>query len=143
MAVDLKVIQRYAESTLGKILENCGAKFESSFNKDTGALTIKVEDINVCGYSVLSQFMFMKDGEVYFFTLFDELDITAENAALAFEASTTTPIGVTIDDYLTLQLGAYLFREEDACLMIERYFDDMIYLLKEDESIKTLLSRMH
>lgn len=97
--------------------------------------------LDVCGHSVLFNFMFMKDGEVYFFALLDEIDVTVENAKLAFEASTTTAVSVTLDDYLTLQLGAYLFNKELAGAMIERYLDDVIYLISEDESLKELIAR--
>lgn len=140
----MKTIQLYAEDTLKKILSDINVDVTSEISKDTGALTVKLSNsIDVCGYSALIQFMFMKDGEVYFFALLDEIDVTVENAKDAFEASTTTALNIALDDYLTVQLGSYLFREEDAGEMIRRYFDDLIYLLEEDESMKKLLSKMH
>ena len=144
MAMNMKTIQLYAEDTLRNILNDTGVGVTAEIGKDTGALTLKLnESINVCGYSTLIQFMFMKDGEVYFFALLDEIDVTVENAKAAFEASTTTALNIALDDYLTVQLGAYLFREEDAGAMVQRYFDDFIYLLDEDENMKFLLSKMY
>ena len=143
MTLDIKKIKQYAEEALGDILEGSENAIMSEIGADTGALTLKVRDgFPLCGYDVLPQFMFMKDGEVYFFTLLDEIDITAENAALAFEASTSTALSVSLDDYLTFQLGTYLFNEENAGDMIIRYFEDLIYLLEDDDSVKKLLSRM-
>ena len=142
--MNMKTIQLYAEDTLRNILNDTGVGVTAEIGKDTGALTLKLnESINVCGYSTLIQFMFMKDGEVYFFALLDEIDVTVENAKAAFEASTTTALNIALDDYLTVQLGAYLFREEDAGAMVQRYFDDFIYLLDEDENMKFLLSKMY
>lgn len=144
MAMNMKTIQLYAEDTLKNLLSDVNVGVSAEVGKDTGALTLKLsESINVCGYSALIQFMFMKDGEVYFFALLDEIDVTVENAKDAFEASTTTALSVALDDYLTIQLGAYLFREEDAGIMVRRYFDDLIYLLDEDDSMKRLLKKMH
>ena len=144
MAMNMKTIQLYAEDTLKSILKDTGVGISAEVGKDTGALTIKLsESIDVCGYSALVQFMFMKDGEVYFFTLLDEIDVTIENAKAAFEASTSTALNIALDDYLTVQLGAYLFREEDAGSIIQRYFDDFIYLLDEDENMKLLLNNMY
>ncbi len=144
MAINMKTIQLYAEDTLKNILSDVNVDVTSEIAKDTGALTLKLSSsIDVCGHSALIQFMFMKDGEVYFFALLDEIDVTVENAKAAFEVSTTTALNVALDDYLTVQLGAYLFHEEDAGIMIRRYFDDFIYLLEEDESMKFLLSKMY
>ena len=144
MAMNMKTIQLYAEDTLRNILNDTGVGVTAEIGKDTGALTLKLtESINVCGYSTLIQFMFMKDGEVYFFALLDQIDVTVENAKAAFEVSTSTALNIALDDYLTVQLGAYLFREEDAGAMVQRYFDDFIYLLDEDENMKFLLSKMY
>ena len=143
MAMNMKTIQLYAEDVLQEILKGTGVDITAELGKDTGALTLKLtSSIDICEYSALIQFMFMKDGEVYFFALLDEIDITVENAAAAFKASTTTALNISLDDYLTVQLGAYLFHEEDAGIMIQRYFDDFIYLLEEDENMKLLLSKM-
>ena len=144
MAINMKTVQLYAEDTLKKILSDVNVDVTSEIAKDTGGLTVKLSNsIDVCGYSALIQFMFMKDGEVYFFALLDEIDVTVENAKAAFEASTTTALNIALDDYLTVQLGAYLLHEEDAGEMIRRYFDDFIYLLDEDASMKKLLAKMH
>jgi hypothetical protein len=144
MALNMKTVQLYAEDTLKKILSDVNVDVTSEIAKDTGGLTVKLSNsIDVCGYSALIQFMFMKDGEVYFFALLDEIDVTVENAKDAFEASTTTALNIALDDYLTVQLGAYLLHEEDAGEMIRRYFDDLIYLLEEDDSMKKLLKKMH
>ena len=144
MAMDMDIIRICAEKALDAILKDTRVGFTTEFNSENKSLTLKLsESIDVCGYSALIQFMFMKDGEVYFFALFDELDITVENAALAFEASTTTALSVQSDDYLTIQLGAYLFAERNAGIIIQRYFNDLIYLLEEDNSTKELLARMH
>ena len=144
MAINMKTVQLYAEDTLKNILSDVNVDVISEIAKETGALTLKLsESINVCGYSTLPQFMFMKDGEVYFFALLDEIDVTVENAKAAFEVSTSTALNIALDDYLTVQLGAYLFREEDAGAMVQRYFDDFIYLLDEDENMKFLLSKMY
>ena len=144
MAMNMKTIQLYAEDTLKNILSDVNVDVTSEIAKDTGALTLKLSSsIDVCGYSTLIQFMFMKDGEVYFFALLDQIDVTVENAKAAFEVSTSTALNIALDDYLTVQLGAYLFREEDAGIMIRRYFDDFIYLLEEDENMKFLLSKMY
>ena len=144
MAINMKTVQLYAEDTLKNILSDVNVDVISEIAKETGALTLKLsESINVCGYSTLPQFMFMKDGEVYFFALLDEIDVTVENAKAAFEVSTSTALNIALDDYLTVQLGAYLFDEETAGEMIRRYFDDFIYLIEEDENMKFLLSKMH
>lgn len=144
MALNMKTIELYAKDALNDILEKVNVDFTSEIGKDNGALTIKInQSFDICGYNALSQFMFMKDGEVYFFTLLDEIDLTTENAALAFEVSTSTALNIAIDDYLTVQLGAYLFREEDAGDMVQRYLDDLIYLLDEDDDMKKLLDNMH
>ena len=144
MAMNMKTIQLYAEDALRGILQDAGVGFTAEVGKDTGALTIKLESsVDVCGYSALIQFMFMKDGEVYFFALLDQIDVTVENAKAAFEVSTSTALNIALDDYLTVQLGAYLFDEETAGEMIRRYFDDFIYLLEEDENMKFLLSKMY
>ena len=144
MAINMKTVQLYAEDTLKSILKDVNVGFSVETAKDTGALTLKLnESINVCGYTALIRFMFMTDGEVYFFALLDEIDVTVENAKDAFEVSTSTPLNIALDDYLTVQLGAYLFHEEDAGEMIRRYFDDFIYLLEEDDSMKKLLTKMH
>ena len=142
--MDIKKIQRYAEPVLKNILADVGVGVSAEVGKDTGALTLKLtESVEICGYSTLIQFMFMKDGEVYFFALLDEIDVTVENAKAAFEVSTSTALNIALDDYLTVQLGAYLFDEETAGEMIRRYFDDFIYLIEEDENMKFLLSKMH
>ena len=144
MTLNMKTVQLYAEDTLKDILKDTGVGITAEVGKDTGALTVKLtESINVCGYSTLIQFMFMKDGEVYFFALLDEIDVTVANAKAAFEASTSTALNIALDDYLTVQLGAYLFNETNAGDMIRRYFDDFIYLLEEDENMQTLLANMH
>ena len=144
MAMNMKTIQLYAENALSAILKDTGVGFTSEIGSQTGALTLKLnESINVAGYSTLVQFMFMKDGEVYFFALLDEIDVTVENAKAAFEVSTSTALNIALDDYLTVQLGAYLFDETNAGEMIRRYFDDFIYLLEEDENMKFLLSKMY
>ena len=144
MALNMKTIQLYAEDTLRSILNNTGVGFTAEIGKETGALTLKLNSsIDICGYSALAQFMFMKDGEVYFFTLLDEIDVTVTNAKAAFEVSTSTALNIALDDYLTVQLGAYLFHEADAGEMIRRYFDDFIYLIEEDDSMKLLLKNMH
>ena len=144
MAMNMKTIQLYAENALSAILKDTGVGFTSEIGSQTGALTLKLnESVNVAGYSTLVQFMFMKDGEVYFFALLDEIDVTVENAKAAFEASTSTALNIALDDYLTVQLGAYLFDETNAGEMIRRYFDDFIYLLEEDENMKFLLSKMY
>ena len=144
MEVNMKIVQQYAGAALTDILRNCDETYSVEHNSGNGSMTIKLENsISVCGYSVLPQFMFMKDGEVYFFALLDKIDLTVENAALAFEASTSSALNVAIDEYLTVQLGAYLFNESQAGQMIERYFDDLIYLLEEDNDFKKLLSRMY
>ena len=144
MEMNMKTIQLYAEDTLKTILEGTGVGITAEIGKDTGALTLKLSgSINVCGYSALIQFMFMKDGEVYFFALLDQIDVTVENAKAAFEVSTSTALNIALDDYLTVQLGAYLFDETNAGEMIRRYFDDFIYLLEEDENMKFLLSKMY
>ena len=143
MKLNMNLIQQKAEAFLDAILENCNVKYEVDRNSDTGSLTLKTKSIGICGYDMLLQFMFMEDGEVYFFALLDELEVTAENASLAFEASTTTPICVTIDDYLTFHLGSYLFDEAHTDSMMQRYMNDMIYLIEEDDSTKALLARMH
>ena len=143
MTLNVKNIQYYAEAALKEILKDTGVSYTAEVGRDTGALTLKLsKSVGIGGYSALIQFMFMKDGEVYFFALFDEIDLSAANAALAFEATSTTALGVTIDEFLTVELGAYLFNEADAGRMITRYFDDIIYLVDEDDSFKALLSKM-
>ena len=144
MTLNMKTVQLYAEDTLKDILKDTGVGITAEVGKDTGALTVKLtESINVCGYSTLIQFMVRKDGEVYFFALLDEIDVTVENAKAAFEVSTSTALNIALDDYLTVQLGAYLFDEATAGEMIRRYFNDFIYLIEEDENMKFLLNRMY
>ena len=144
MAMNMKTIQLYAEDTLREILKGTGVGVSAEIGKNNGTLTIKLnESIKICGYSASSRFMFMKDGEVYFFTLFDEIDVTIENAKAAFEASTSTALNIALDDYLTVQLGAYLFNEANAGDMIARYFDDLIKLIKENENMNMLLNNMY
>ena len=143
MIMDMDIVRMYAENALKSILKDINTEFTSEVGSN-GALTIKLNSsIDICGYNALPQFMFMKDGEVYFFTLFDEIELTVENAALAFECSTSTALNIALDDYLTPQLGAYLFDERNAGEMIARYFDDLIYLIDEDEHFKELLNNMH
>lgn len=144
MALNMKTVELYAKDVLEQLIKDTDATVTTEVNRDNGTMTLKLSgSINICGYSALPQFMFMQNGEIYFFTLFDELELTVENAATAFEISTSTALNIAIDDYLTAQLGAYLFHEEDAGMMIERYFDDLIYLLEEDPDMKKLLSKMH
>lgn len=144
MALNMKTVELYAKEALEQILKEADVTVMTEVNSENGSLTLKVsKSVEICGYSALSQFMFMKDGEIYFFTLLDELELTAENAATAFEISTSTAINIAIDDYLTAQLGAYLFHEEDAGMLVRRYFDDLIYLLCEDTDMKKLLVKMH
>ena len=140
MEMDLKKIRAYAEDYISQIIGGIPCNIE--YGSENRSLSIKpTKSVDICGHSALLNFMFMADGEVYFFTLFDQIDLTVENAALAFEASTTTAVAITIDEYLTAQLGAYIFDEEHTCVMIERYLNDMIYLLSDDDSMKTLISR--
>ena len=88
MELDLNRIRAYAEHSLGKIIGDVPCNIE--YGAENRSLAIKpTESLDVCGHSVLFNFMFMKDGEVYFFALLDEIDVTVENAKLAFEASTT------------------------------------------------------
>ncbi len=144
MALNMNEVRRHAEFMIGEILKESGVGYKTEYNNEARSLSINIEkSIKICGYDALLRFMFMDNGEVYFFTLFDEVDLTEENAALAFEASTTTPICVTIDDFLTLQLGAYIFSDEHAADIVARYIQDMVYLLEEDDSTKALLAKMH
>ena len=144
MALDMKIVHDYAIDALKKILANVDVSISATTNEENGSLTLKVsESFCVCNRNILTQFMFMKDGEVYFFALLDEIDLTAENAAIAFETSSSTALNIAFDDYLVVQLGAYMFHEEDAGMLIYRYFDDLIYLLTEDPNMKKLLDRMH
>ena len=144
MTIDMDIVRPYAEGALKSILRDTNVGFTEEIGKDTKALTIKLDkSIDVCGYNALIQFMFMKNGEVYFFALFDEIDVTIENSKNAFEASTTTALNIALDDYLTVQLGAYIFDEKNAGDIILRYFDDLCYLIEEDASMKALLANMH
>ena len=143
MALNTRTVQRYAEAALDDILNGVGVNYTSSIDSESGTLTIKLEkSVDLCGYSTLLNFMFMTSGEIYFFALFDKLKLTAENAAIAFDVSSSTPIAIVIAEYLTAQLGAYLFTEENAYEMLQRYFDDLIYLIEQDDSMKKLLDRM-
>ena len=144
MALDMKIVHDYAIYALEKILANVDVSISATTNEENGSLTLEVsKSFCACNRNILPKFMFMKDGEVYFFTLLDKIDLTAENAAIAFETSTSTALNIAFDDYLVVQLGAYIFHEEDAGMLIYRYFDDLIYLLSEDTDMKKLLDRMH
>ena len=144
MALDMKIVHDYAVDALEQILANVDVSISATTNEENGSLTLKVsKSFCACNRNILPQFMFMKDGEVYFFTLLDEIDLTAENAAIAFKTSTSTALNIALDDYLVVQLGAYIFHEEDAGMLIYRYFNDLIYLLTEDPDMKKLLDRMH
>ena len=144
MALDMKIVHDYAIDALEQILANVDVSISATTNEENGTLTLKVsENFCLCNRNILTQFMFMKDGEVCFFSVLDEIDLTAENAAIAFETSSSTALNIAFDDYLVVQLGAYIFHEEDAGMLICRYFDDLIYLLTEDPNMKKLLDRMH
>ena len=144
MALDMKIVHDYAIDALEQILANVDVSISATTNEENGALTLQVsKSFCACNRNILPKFMFMKDGEVYFFTLLDEIDLTAENAAISFEMSSSTPLNIALEDYLVVQLGAYIFHEEDAGMLICRYFDDLIYLLTEDPNMKKLLDRMH
>ena len=144
MALDMKIVHDYAIYALEKILANVDVSISATTNEENGALTLQVsQSFCACNRNILPKFMFMKDGEVYFFTLLDEIDLTAENATIAFATSTSTALNIALDDYLVVQLGAYIFHEEDAGMLICRYFNDLIYLLTEDTDMKKLLDRMH
>ena len=144
MALDMKIVHDYAIDALEQILANVDVSISATTNEENGTLTLKVsENFCLCNRNILTQFMFMKDGEVCFFSVLDEIDLTAENAAIAFEMSSSTPLNIALEDYLVVQLGAYIFHEEDAGMLICRYFDDLIYLLTEDPNMKKLLDRMH
>ena len=144
MALDMKIVHDYATDALKKILANVDVSISATISEESGTLTLKVsENFCLCNRNILTQFMFMKDGEVCFFSVLDEIDLTVENAAIAFETSTSTALNIALEDYLVVQLGAYIFHEEDAGMLISRYFDDLIYLLTEDPNMKKLLDRMH
>ena len=144
MALDMKIVHDYAIDALEQILANVDVSISATTNEENGALTLQVsKSFCACNRNILPKFMFMKDGEIYFFTLLDEIDLTAENAAIAFATSTSTALNIALDDYLVVQLGAYIFHEEDAGMLIFRYFNDLIYLLTEDPDMKKLLDRMH
>jgi hypothetical protein len=144
MELNMKLVQYCAEKTLNSILKDVDVGYTAEIGKETGTLTLKLEkSIGVCGYNALMQFMFMKDGEVYFFTMLDQIDLTVENAAYAFEASTATALNIVIDEYLTVQLGAYLFDEKNAVDIMFRYIDDMVHLIEKDPNMKKLLNKMY
>ena len=142
MGLNIEDIKLYAERALNSIFKNRNVKFISEVSQ-VGSLTLKTEtSIDLCGFSTLLRFMFMKDGEIYFYAIFGEIELSAENAAHAFNATASTALNIALNDYLVVQLGSYLFREEDTSDMISRYFEDLFYLIKDDDDMKILLHRM-